>query len=61
MGKAYEIHMRAKRWAAELYDASEKAKGARGNSSNQYQKEVRPADAGAPKPLAVRVCRRARE
>jgi hypothetical protein len=46
MGKAYEIHMRAERRAAELYDASEKAKGARGNSSNHTKNEVRPADAG---------------
>jgi hypothetical protein len=50
--RAVEIRVRAERKAGALLRAMEKAKGARGNSSNQYQTEVRSDSSTAPKTLA---------
>jgi hypothetical protein len=50
--RVYEIRMRAARKAGQLLRDMEKAKGAAGNSSNQYQKEVRSEHPTAPKTLA---------
>ena len=44
--------VRAERRCGQLLSEMEKAKGARGNASNQYQKEVQSNDATAPRTLA---------
>lgn len=50
--QACEIRLRAERRCGKLLKEIEKAKGARGNASNQYQKAVPSGDFRAPKHIA---------
>jgi hypothetical protein len=50
--RCYEIRRLAERRAGQLLEEMEKAKGARGSASNQYQKEVPSHDPRAPKTLS---------